>query len=80
MKHWRESAEFYDRNKRRLLKDSRYRDKFIAIRHKHVVDVDTDKVVLAHRLMERFPDHLFFVKEVLAVDPVLEVPGFVFVR
>ena len=30
--------------------------------------------------MERFPDHLFFVKEVLAVEPVLEVPGFVFVR
>ena len=79
-KHWRESCEFYDRNKSRLLKDPRYSGKYVAIRHKRVVDVDTDKIVLAHRLMERFPDHKFFVTQVLKVEPVIDVPGFVIAR
>src|SRR5262245_58351827 len=80
LRHWRESAEFYDRNKSRYLRNPKYRGKYIAIRHKRVVDVDADQKTLAHRLMERFPDHMFFVAQVLAKEPVLEVPGFVIVK
>ena len=77
-KHWRECSEFYRRNKNRLLKDPRYNGKYVAIRHKRVVDVDTDKVALANRLFERFPDHLFFVKHVLKIEPVIELGDLVF--
>ncbi|HUO11001.1 MAG TPA: hypothetical protein VM008_22060 [Phycisphaerae bacterium] len=77
LRHWRQAVAFYDRNKSRLLKDRRYRGKFIAIRHNRLVDVDDNESTLAKRLFLRFPDQIFFVKQVLRVEPIYEVPSIV---
>jgi hypothetical protein len=77
LRHWRQSVAFYDRNKSRFLRDRRYRGKFIAIRHNKIVDVDNNMWTLADRLTKRFPDQLFFVTQVVRVEPVYEVPSVV---
>jgi hypothetical protein len=80
LRHWRESVAFYHRNKSRLLKNARYAGKFVAVRHRRIVDVDADQRALASRLLKRFPDQVYFVAQVRERERVYDVPSFVSVR
>ena len=79
--HWRESLAFYQRNKSRWLKDERYARKFVAIRHRQIVDVDGDMETLAAKTAEAFSGSgLFCDAGGARGEPVYEVPSFVAVR
>jgi len=73
LRHSNEACAYYRRNKSRFLRNAKYRNKHIAIRDKQVVDVDPDPKVLAYRLMDRFPDHKYYVQQVVKVEPVYHI-------
>ena len=78
--HWSESVGFYYRNKPRLLRDKRYRGKFIGIRNGRIVGVANEQFALAHKLLKEFPDRIFFVTRVTKDEPVYDVPSIVLTK
>lgn len=72
---WREELAFFDRIRDELAGEQRYCGKYVAVKDKHVIDVDVDDVKLTQRMDEKYPFDVVLIARVGADDPVGELPS-----
>jgi hypothetical protein len=71
--HAKEASAYYSRVRGRLYKNPAYRDKYVVIRDRKIVDVDADKFILQDRLLKKFPDNKFLVMPVWSEFPTVNI-------
>ncbi|MCE9553608.1 MAG: hypothetical protein K8T91_09590 [Planctomycetes bacterium] len=75
MAAWLREQAAFDELRPSLSQDDRYRDKYVAIHERAVVDCDVDKFQLVRRLMKNFPDDIFFVGHASIDEPLVDLPS-----
>jgi len=70
---WRSEVSYFEKVRPQLWKDTRYRNKYVAIRCRRVIDADDNKFVLARRMAERFPDDVVLIAKVQLRAPVVQL-------
>lgn len=72
---WQDELDFFNNAKKTILKNSQYRNKFVAIKNQKVIDSDKDKFRLVKRINKKYPDEAVLVVKVQIAVPRLEVPS-----
>lgn len=75
MAAWIKEQAAFDELRPSLSQDERYRNKYVAIHDRAVVDCDVDKFQLVRRLMKKFPDDVFFVGHASKDEPPVDLPS-----
>ena len=57
----RVARDYFYENKARFVQDTKYRGKFLAVIGHEVVDFDEDRSALTSRVIDRFPDDVFYI-------------------
>lgn len=70
---WEKELAYFQRAKDDLLKDSKYTNKFIAIRNKKIIDSDTDEFKLVRRINKAHPDEVVLIAKVDDDERVAEL-------
>jgi hypothetical protein len=71
---WEDQVDYFQKVRGRLLKDKKYRDKFIAIRHRRVIASGIDQFELSRRLSSKFPEDVVLIVKVQKEFPLVEIP------
>ena len=66
---------FSDALKDRLLHDSAYAGKFVAVKGDEILDVDADEFALVKRISRKFPSEVVFITRATDEDEDLDVPS-----
>lgn len=74
-KKWKEELEFFNSIKRELLEDKTYRNKFVAIKDKKLIDSDIDNLRLVKRVNEKYRNEVVLIVKVEIGSPVAEIPS-----
>lgn len=74
-KKWEGELNFFNSMKSKLLQDKRYRDKFVAIKGKEIIDSDIDDFRLVKRIDEGYPNDVVLVIKVAEKISVAEIPS-----
>ena len=75
MAKWCEELAFFDRIRDELAGEERYWGKYVAVKDKHVIDVDVDDEKLIQRIDEKYPREVVLIARVGADGPVGELPS-----
>ena len=75
LKKWEDDLGYFQAMKARLLTDGTYRDKYIAIRDKKIIDSDVDHFRLARRVNEQYPYQAVLIARVEPDERVAEIPS-----
>ncbi len=70
---WEKELAYFQRVKDDLLKDSKYTNKFIAIKNKKIIDSDTNEFKLMQRINKAYPDEVVLIAKVDDERPVAEM-------
>jgi hypothetical protein len=76
LEHAKEASVYYSRIRARLYKNPAYRDKYVVIRDRKIVEVmeaNADKFILQELLLKKFPDHKFLVMPVWSEFPAVDI-------
>jgi len=60
---WKNECQFFQESKYELMRDDRYRGKFVAIKDRTVIDFDADKDVLTDRIDSVYPKEVVLIKQ-----------------
>jgi len=74
-KKWKEELDFFNSIKRKLLEDETYRNKFVAIKDKRLIDYDIDNFRLAKRVNEKYRNEVVLIIKAEISMPVAEIPS-----
>ncbi len=72
---WEDELSFFNSIKRELLKNKAYRNQFVAIKDKRVVDFDLDNFRLVKRINKEYPNEVVLVAKVEIGVPAAEIPS-----
>lgn len=72
---WREELDFFNSIKKELLTNKAYRNKFVAIKDKKVIDYDIDKFRLIKRVNKKYRNEVVLIVKVERGVPVAEIPS-----
>lgn len=72
---WEEELSFFNSVKNKLFENIDYKNKFIAIKDKKVVDSDLDNFRLVKRINKKYPDEVVLIIKVEMGVPVAEIPS-----
>lgn len=74
-KKWEEEIRFFNSIKRKLLEDKVYRNKFVAIKDKKLIDSDIDNFRLVKRINKKYPNEVVLVVRVEMGMRVAKIPS-----
>ncbi len=72
---WRREARSFDAMRERLWQNPHLRDRFVAIHHGAVVDDDADRMTLARRTQQTFPETAILIEQVRPHPRSADVPS-----
>ncbi len=74
-RRWGEELSFFNSIKGKLWEDEAYRDKFVAIRDKKVIDSDLDDFKLVKRINKKYPSEVVLIAKVEMGMRVAKIPS-----
>jgi hypothetical protein len=72
---WREELDFFNSMKKKLLKDKVYRNKFVAIKDKKLIDSDIDNFRLVKRVNKKYHNDVVLIVKVEKGIRMAEIPS-----
>ncbi|MEX0726586.1 MAG: hypothetical protein WD065_09980 [Planctomycetaceae bacterium] len=75
MQAWQDDADYFESIRSSLWQDKTYRQKYVAIRHRAVIDTDDDKFELFERISRQHAADVVFIAKVQRESQVVEVPS-----
>ena len=72
---WHGELSFFNSTKKDLLENKSFRNKFVAIKDKKLIDVDIDKFRLVKRVSEKHPNGVVLIAKVEMGVAVAEIPS-----
>jgi hypothetical protein len=70
---WKEQVEYYESSKEKIWQVEKYRNKYIAIMNKKIIDFDGDKFILARRVKKLHPEEVVLIKEIKQKEDVVRM-------
>jgi len=68
-----EEAAYFRSIVKRLLNDTKYRDAFVAIKDRKIIDSDQDEMSLVERICQANPNEVVFIGRVAVETPTFDV-------
>ena len=75
MSKWAEELAFFNSIQEDLLTDKAYKNKYVAIKDKKLIDSDADDFRLVERIDSKYPNDVVLVVKVEADVPIAEIPS-----
>lgn len=72
---WDSEVRYFESIRKELLKEKEYRNKFVAIKDKEIIGVDTEKIKLAKRVKRQYPHEVILITRVQRGMRVVELPS-----
>ncbi len=71
---WRAEVQFFERMRKKLWENPEYREKYVAIRQKKIIDVGTNQFDLARKWSKQLPGKIVLITKVELEPPPVNLP------
>lgn len=71
----KQEQEHFESIKKSLIVDPAYKDRYVAILNKQVVDADSNEMDLVERISSQIPNEIVFIGLVSNEDPHVDLPS-----